>query len=263
MAQVLLLTAADQARDLAFLLEEEGHEPVHLPVLDEIIEVPKGLAAVAEQVQRLTWIVAIGRAPVRAFLSAVNAAGTRTRLGKVQWLASDAATARVVERLGGTVRVPGDGKWTSAVSGFVTAEDDVLVLHEGQVPEILLDALEAAGASCATIEVPVKTTRPQSVAEDAQVVIVHSAAAGEAWAELTLEPVQSAVSESCCGPGEQHTHAHPAVLPVPAQLRVVATCVAAADALAARGVAVHSVASAPTADAIVDAALEAMASRPS
>ena len=110
MAQVLLLTPPEQAADLAFLLEEEGHEPCFWPVLGAPGEVPLGLRAVAEHVHRLTWVVAIGRAPLRAFFEAVNQAGTRASLRKLQWLAADAATARAIERQGGTVRVPGDGK---------------------------------------------------------------------------------------------------------------------------------------------------------
>lgn len=259
MAQVLLLTPPDQARDLSFLLEEEGHEPCFLPVV-ATPELPRGLRAAAEQVQRLTWIIAIGRAPVRAFLEAVNGAGTRGRMKRVQWLASDAATARVIERQGGVVRVPGDGKWTSAVSGLLTAEDEALLLHEGEVPEILLESLDAAGLHFSQVEIaasrPSIDPRP---AEEAQVVIVHSAAAGEAWAELTRgAPVHQAPSESCCGPGEAHVHVAAPLLKVPNSLRVVATSPAAADALEALGVTVYATAKGSTADAVVDAALEAL-----
>ncbi len=260
MAQVLLLTAPDQAQDLAFLLEEEGHEPCFLPVVAQAPEIPRGLRAVAEQVQRLTWIVAIGRAPVRAFLEAVNGAGTRKRLEKVQWLASDAATARVIERQGGLVRVPGDGKWTSAVSGLMTAEDEVLVLHEGEVPEILLDSFEASGLHFSLVEIAAPTPRlDPAVSEAAQVVIVHSPAAGEAWAELTRgAPKPVAPSESCCGPGEAHVHVAPPVLTVPLSLRVVASSAAAAQTLEALGVEVYVTARSSSADAVVDAALEAL-----
>ncbi len=261
MAQVLLLTPPEQARDLAFLLEEEGHEPCFLPVLARADELPKGLRAVAEQLQRLTWIIAIGRTPVRAFLEAVNGAGTRERLRKVQWLASDAATARVVERQGGLVRVPGDGKWTSAISGLLTADDEVLVLHEGALPEILCESLDAAGVHFSLVEIAAPAPSLEAPGGEARVVIVHSAAAGEAWAELTRGASPNAApSESCCGPGEQHATVAPGpVFAVPGSLRVVATTPAAAQALEALGVEVYATARAASADAVVDAALEALA----
>ncbi len=260
MAQVLLLTPPDQARDLAFLLEEEGHEPCFLPVVPVAPELPLGLRAVAEQLQRLTWIIAIGRAPVRAFLEAVNGAGTRNRLRKVQWLASDAATARVIERQGGVVRVPGDGKWTSALSGLLTADDEVLVLHEGEVPEILVESLDAAGLHFSLVEILTRAPAVDAaLANEARVVIVHSAAAGEAWAELTRgAPVQHPPSESCCGPNEQHAPLAGPVLAVPLGLRVVASSPAAAEALQSLGVEVYATARGTSADAVVDAALEAL-----
>jgi uroporphyrinogen-III synthase len=259
-AQVLLLTPPDQARDLAFLLEEEGHEPCFLPVVPTVEELPRGLRAVAEQVHRLTWIIAIGRAPVRAFLEAVNGAGTRDRIRKVQWLASDAATARVIERQGGVVRVPGDGKWTSAVSGLLTAEDEALVLHEGVVPEILLDSLDAAGLHFSQVELSARAPSVDlSGSDEARVVIVHSAAAGEAWAELTRgAPMSAAPSESCCGPGEAHVHVAAPLLKVSSALRVVASSPAAAQTLESLGVPVYATARGATADAVVDAALEAL-----
>ena len=150
---MLLLTPPEQAADLSFLLEEEGHEPCFWPVLGAPGELPRGLRAAAEQLHRLTWVVAIGRAPLRAFLEAVHGAGTRSALEKLQWLAADAPTARAIERQGGTVRVPGDGKWTSAVSGLLTADDEVLVLHAGEAPEILLDSLDAAGVTFTQVAV--------------------------------------------------------------------------------------------------------------
>ncbi len=254
---MLLLTAPEQAADLAFLLEEEGHEPCYWPVLDFPRELPMGLRAVAEHIHRLTWVVAIGRGPLRAFLEAVNSAGTRRSLTKVQWLAADAPTARAIERQGGTVRVPGDGKWTSAVSGLLTRDDEVLVLHEGEAPEILIDSLDAAGVSFTQVAVGPSTPAPGPTNALGGVVIVHSAAAGEAFIELTQGfPVSNPQADQCCGPlaaGSQAPRSIPA-----AGLKIVATTPAAASALQALGVEVYATASAPAADAVVDAALEAL-----
>lgn len=259
MAQVLLLTPPEQAADVAFLLEEEGHEPCFWPVLGSPTELPAGLRAVAEHVHRLSWVIALGRGPLRAFFEAMHAAGTRPALRKLQWLASDAATARAIERQGGVVRVPGDGKWTSAVSGLLTSDDDVLVLHGGEAPEILLESLEAGGVSFAQVAVPPPAALvppPEPAAQ--RVVIVHSAAAGEAFLELTQGlPGAAAAAPQCCGP----TEPVPASALAPAQpegLRFVATSTAAAEALRALGVEVYVTAAHPAADAVLDATLRAL-----
>lgn len=259
MAQVLLLTPPEQAADVAFLLEEEGHEPCFWPVLGAPAEPSRGLLAAAEHVHRLTWVIALGRGPLRAFLEALSAAGTRgAALKKLQWLASDAPTARAIERQGGTVRVPGDGKWTSAVSGLITADDDVLLLHGGEVPEILLDALDAAGVTVVPLAVPPLEAHAAPASAGHRVVIVHSAAAGEAFVEATCGlPKAEPSLLHCCGPG---AHAHEGAPPVRALdgVRLVATTPAAAEALAALGVEVYATAAATAADAVVDAALRAL-----
>jgi hypothetical protein len=89
------------------------------------------------------------------------------------------------------------------------------------------------------------------------VVIVHSAAAGEAFVELTQGlPAAPATSAQCCGPEVREPAAPLAVLA--AGLRVIATTPAAAAALEALGVEVYATASAAAADAVVDAALKAL-----
>ncbi|MFZ5444122.1 MAG: uroporphyrinogen-III synthase [Myxococcota bacterium] len=260
MARVLLLTAPEQAREIAFLLEEEGHEPCFLPLLAGPAELPRGLRAAAEQLPRLTWVISTARAPVRAFLEAVHGAGTRGRLSKLQWLVPDAATARAVERVGGAARVPGDGKWTSAVSGLVTSDDEVLVLHdEAPVPEVLLDSLDAAGCHFVVVQVP-SAQRPVdlSLARSAGVVLVHSPAAGEVWAELSRGGEAHPADDACCGP-VQPRPAPASALGGAAAVRVVAGTQATAEVLSALGVEVFTTARAGTADALVDAALEALA----
>lgn len=257
MAQVLLLTPPEQAADVAFLLEEEGHEPCFWPVLGTPAELPAGLRAVAEHVHRLSWVIALGRGPLRAFFEAMHGAGTRPALRKLQWLASDAATARAIERQGGVVRVPGDGKWTSAVSGLLTSDDDVLVLHGGEAPEILLEALDAAGISFAQVAVP-SASRAAPQPEAQRVVIVHSAAAGEAFVELTQGlPEATTGAPQCCGPSGHAADAAPKAGLAPG-LRIVATSPAAAEALRALGVEVYVTAAHPAADAVLDATLRAL-----
>lgn len=259
MARVLLLTPPEQSADVAFLLEEEGHEPLFWPLLGAPIATPPALRAAAEQVGRFNWVVITNRPVLRVFLEAINAAGSRSALQRVRWLAGDAATARAIERLGGEVRVPGDGKWTSAVSGLLESGDDVLVLHADALPEILEEALEAAGVRVTALQVEVPTASAGDRAEDAEVVIVHSAAAGEAWAEATLGELRHVHDQYCCGPhGHRHGAAAGPSVVVSEALRVVATSASAAAALQELGVKVHRTASAQAADAVVDAALSAL-----
>lgn len=258
MARVLLLTPPEQSADVAFLLEEEGHQPLFWPLLGAPVATPPGLRAAAEQVGRFNWVIITNPPVLRVFLEALNAAGARATLGRVRWLAGDAATARALERLGGEVRVPGDGKWTSAVSGLLESGDDVLVLHAEPLPEILEEALEAAGVRVTSLQVAVPEARVGDPAEDAQVVIIHSAAAGEAWAEATLGEARHVHDQYCCGPHGHHPVEEKRRVTVPGELRVVATSRATAQALEELGVRVHATASTPSADAVVDAALGAL-----
>ncbi len=258
MARVLVLTRPEASADLAFLLEEEGHQPLFWPLV-EVSEVTAGLRAAAEQLGRFSAVIAMGRGPLQALLEATVGAGSREAMPRVQWLVSDEPGARVLERLGGTARVPGDGKWTSAISGLLTADDDVLVVHDAVLPEIIVDALEAAGTRVTEVVLPPTPRLEFADAGDAQVVIIHSAAEGEAWVEATRSPNAHAPDEYCCGP-----HA-PAEAPVarqlvaPEKVRVVTASAAAAQALESLGVEVHARAAGPGADAVVDATLGLLA----
>ncbi|MFT3707698.1 MAG: hypothetical protein QM817_08525 [Archangium sp.] len=256
MARVLLLTEPSEGEDLAFLLGEEGHDAAFLPVLPKA-ERSAGLRSVAETLQRFTWVIALDRAVLRAFLEVVNQAGTRAQLPRLQWLAADAIMARVIERAGGLARIPAEGKWTAAVSGLLHDEDEVLLLHSSEpIPEVLLDALDAAGTHRLAVEVSVDPLLIEDEAvRDAAAVIVHSASAAEAWAELT-HGEEHEPSEACCGPGHTH-HDSPPRLAASASLKIIATP-AAAESLRERGVTIHSIATDASTTGVVDAALAAL-----
>ncbi len=258
MARVLVLTAPSQSADLKFLLEEEGHEPVFVPLLGAPVEPSPGLRAAAEQLGRFTWVVVMSRGALHALRAAVNAAGTSRALRAVQWLVADAACARAVERDGGAVRVPGDGKWTSAISGAMTAGDDVLLLHHEPLTETVVDALDAAGVRVTALQLPEASPLEWPDAAGAQVVIVHSAAAGEAWVEATREAAAHVHDEYCCGPHVPHEEKTVRRIAVPGGVKVVAATPAVASALQALGVPVYATAAAPAADAVVDATLGAL-----
>ncbi|MBL8910128.1 MAG: uroporphyrinogen-III synthase [Archangium sp.] len=261
MGRVLLLTEPGDAEDLAFLLGEEGHDTAFLPVLPRA-ERSAGLRSVAETLSRFTWVIALDRAVLRAFLEVVNQAGTRSQLARLQWLASDALTARVIERSGGLARIPFEGKWTAALNGLLNDEDQVLILHRDPIPELLLEGVEGVGAQHVAVEVQVDEVAIEASAiGDARVVIVHSASAAEAWAELTRGESHEP-SESCCGPERPH-HDSPPKLPAGAALRVVAATNAAAESLRERGVDVHATAANTSTPELVDTAIAALNDFPS
>lgn len=260
MARVLLLTNPSECADLAFLLEEEGVELGFLPVLAQTRD-SQGLRAVSEQFSRYTWVVALDNAVLRSFLEGVHRSGSRSHVGRVQWLCADGAMARTVERAGGLPRVPANGKWAAAVSGLLNDEDEVLLLCAAEPPEQLTEALDAAG--CPTVTVQVEVENPSfsdTTGLEESVVVVHSVAAAEAWAELTLGAGDHAPSVSCCGPDHEHTP-RPMPLAEARTAKVVAASKAAADALEVLGVQVYATAAGAAADQVIEAALKALAPR--
>ena len=91
-----------------------------------------------------------------------------------------------------------------------------------------------------------------------QLVIVHSAAAGEAFVELTQGLAMTTANAPQCG-GPEAQHSHPIARSVLTEgLRIVATTQAAAEALQSLGVEVYATASGAAADAVVDAAIKAL-----
>jgi uroporphyrinogen-III synthase len=257
-ARVLLLTSPAECADLAFLLEEEGVDLGFLPVLAHTRD-SQGLRAAAEQFTRFTWVVALDNAVLRSFLEGVHRSGFRGHLARVQWLCGDGAMARTIERAGGLPRVPANGKWAAAVSGLINDEDEVLILAAGEPPEQLIEALDAAGCHAVTVKVEVESpTFPETTGLEESVVVVHSVAAAEAWAALTLGVGDHAPSVSCCGPDHEHTP-HPTPLAEARTARVVAASKATAEALQGLGVQVYATAEGTAADQVIEVALKALA----
>ncbi|MFO0597674.1 MAG: uroporphyrinogen-III synthase [Myxococcaceae bacterium] len=257
MAHVLLLTSPAEAEALAFLLEDEGHEPLFLPV--SAAPASPGLRAAAEHLHRFNWVIVIDRPALSSLLEAVHQAGSRSSVPRVQWLVVDAGAARSVERLGGVARIPAELKWTAAVSGLITADDEVLVVGALEGPsaepaEVMLESLDALGAKVTRVVQAPPAAPDVSALPAVPVVVVHSPAAADAFATLTLG-VRHAPSESCCGtPHHQHAPAWSRG----ASARVVATSAATAEALQSAGVPVYAVAPSPAADVVADAALAAL-----
>lgn len=232
MARVLLLTAADQAVDLTWLLTEEGHQPRHLPLLARgPLDDERGLQAAAEHAQRFRWILADGAPAVRAFLGAVARAGTRRGLALAQWLVADTPAGRLLERSGYVARVLGPAGWAGAIEGLVS-DDEVLFLHEAPVPPAVGEALVDRGAHLTAVQACCAVPAPEW-GEAPDVVIVHSPSAGEAL---------------CDAVGMERL----------AGVRLVASGPATAGAMRARGLPVHAVAAQASADGVLEATLRAL-----
>lgn len=234
MPTVWLLRPRPQVEALAFLLEEEGASPVFVPVLNAAApEDGRALSSAAEQLARYPFVAPDAPPAVRALVFGVHAAGTRATLERVRWLCPDAETARAVELSGFAEHLVAPGRpeaWTDAVS----ADDEVLALHEAAGQPAYCEALRRAGVAVTTVGA---WRRQAGWSLDAfpapDVVVVHSPVEGEAL----LQALPDAVSRG---------------------VRFVAAGPATAGALSQLGARVCAVATSPAADGVLDATLKAL-----
>jgi uroporphyrinogen-III synthase len=213
--RVLLLKSPEASRALSALLEEEGHEPVHLPLLEVAWpDDPRGLRSVAEHVGRFAWIIVDAPEAVRAFREALDMAGTRSAI-TAQWLAPEAPTAKVLERHGWVARVvedqPHDGAcdptdphhthsgWGAIAQGLIGTDDEVLVLHEAAAEPWWLGALREGRGRIVAARAWAR--RPPASLEGPwpPVVVVESALDGEAL--LEHRPQLKSARFVAAGPG--------------------------------------------------------------
>ena len=247
MGRVLLLTSG--SAELEFLLSEEGIETTSVPLVPDAPDSP-GLRAAAEQLHRLTWIIAVDRHAARALAQSIHRAGARSLLKRVQVLAGDLGSAGVLERLEATVRIPGDVKWAAAVQGLLSADDEVLIVHTGPAPEVLVDSLEQLGCAAQFVELPPPPALELPPdATEAGWVLVHSLAAADAWVDLSLGEV---IPEHACVAGD-HVHRAPPRFPQGRSLRAVASSQDIAQALTTSGLPVAGVCEGGGTEAVVEA----------
>jgi uroporphyrinogen-III synthase len=234
MPTVWLLRPRSQLEALAFLLEEEGVSPVFVPVLDAAAPADgRALSSAAEQLNRFHALAPDAPQAVRALLHEVHAAGTAGALQRLRWLCPDADTARAVELSGFSSGLAAPGRpeaWGDALS----ADDEVLVLHEVSSPPAYTDVLLRAGAAVSTVGA---WRRRAGWTLDAlpppDAVVVHSPVDGEALLQALPDVVARAV-------------------------RLVAAGPATAGALGQLGARVAAVAATPAADGVLDATLRAL-----
>jgi uroporphyrinogen-III synthase len=221
-ARIALTASRERCEAISFLLEDEGAQLTHLPVLELLPpEDDRPFAAMVEQLQRYPWILLSSLEAVTALWEGARVAGTLDRIGKVGLIATDAWVARILKALGQPARIELD----ASASLQLEADDEVLVpVGNGESPW------------------------PERLAEHGALAL-----AVLAWrpSPLELPPVapELIVFESV-GPASVLHRDHPDWL-APA-LRVAGSA-AAADELARLGVPAHAVAR-PGAEGLLEAA---------
>lgn len=226
MAGIWLLTPPGEAVDLAYLLEDGGHEPTPLPE-----EPPHaGLRAAAEQVHRFRWLAGSSPRAVRRLLEAVSHSRTRAGLSTARWLVCDARSLAALERRGLSAQQCERAELGATLGAVAEAGDEVLVVLDGEAELPGRSGVLSAGASLTEVVLP---GAPELPRPPAPVAVVHSVIAAERLADWA----GSAGLAGC---------------------RVVATGAAVAQALEAMGVPVHGVAQSPEPWAVAEAVLGAL-----
>jgi len=245
-SDILLLRPREHAEDLAFLLEEEGLTLGFLPVL----EVPRatderGLRAAMEHVTRFQWVLPDAPQAVRVMSEAAHTAGTWASLENQSFIAPDHDTARTLGQYRWMPRIllppvePVEAV-LDALQSVVHDNDEVLVLM-GEGADCPYPALlREMGARVTQANAwrrgelpPIGSWVDQVGQAQPKAVVVHSPAAAEALIRGCAETDW-------------------------AKTRFVATGPTTAHALTHLGVTVCATAQRPSADAVLDATLEAM-----
>lgn len=245
--RVLLLKSRAASEPLTFLLEEEGLEPMHLPLLEVAWPAdPRGLRAAAESIARFRWIIVDSPEAVRALSEAVTSAGTLNGLALSQWLAPDEATARTITHHGWIPRIvqtedtpceqhshahPHFHSQWGAVAHMLISDDEVLVVHEASGEPDWVDLVREGPGRVICVGGWVRGPAQAFDGPSPHAIVVDSPSAGEVLFER-----------------------QPALKSAP----LVAVGPATAIALKALGASLVTVASRPTTEAVFDAALAAL-----
>jgi uroporphyrinogen-III synthase len=150
--RVLVLRPRERSESLCFLLEDEGADVISLPLLElQPPTDPRALSAAAEQLYRYRWVLFASPSAVDAFVDAVREAATESALRLVKFAAVGPATARALKSAGLNVDVEadlssGEGLFLAIRESIQPGDQLLLPAAEEGRPE-LNDALLAAGFS--------------------------------------------------------------------------------------------------------------------
>lgn len=243
--RVLVTRPRERSEELCFLLEDEGAEVLHVPLLELLPpENPRPLKAAAESIQRYKWVVFASPSAVEALMEALREAGTTARLSQVRIAVVGPRTARTVEGYGLHVAVESPEGTGAALYEVMRpgldAEDEVLLPAAEEGRRELEDALREHGARVARVTAYRSASVPLS-AEDR--------------AHLESSPPHVALFAS---PRTAEAFLEAAGREGLGQARLVAIGPTTAAALERLGLPVASVAERPTPEALVEATVRAI-----
>ena len=136
--RVLVPRPRERTQELCFLLEDEGATVIALPLLELVPPTdPRPFRAAVEQLQRYPWIALASAAAVEALAEAAREAQTETWLGKAKLAAVGPRTAKAIRDRGLSVRVE-----APAATGASLAEALAPLVAPGE--EVLFPAAEEA-----------------------------------------------------------------------------------------------------------------------
>jgi len=246
--RVLVTRPKERAEELCFLLEDEGAEVLALPLLELLPpEDPRPLRSAVEHVNRYAWVAFASPSAVQAVLEAAREAGTLSHLSRVKLAAVGPATARALEAHGLTVareaaQATGEGLF-EVLKDSLQPGDEVLLPAAEEGRRELAEALLEAGVRVTRVVAYRAAKGGLGAAEVAQlreappdVVFFGSPRTAEAFLDALGEEAQR-LSE---------------------RAKLVAIGPTTAAALERLGLKVARVAARPTAEALVDAAIDAV-----
>ncbi len=243
--RVLVTRPRERSEELCFLLEDEGAEVLHVPLLELLPpEDPRPLLAAAESIQRYKWVVFASPSSVEALMEALREAGTTELLARSRIAAVGPRTARAVEAYGLKVAAePPEGTGVAlyeAMRPALEPEDEVLLPAAEEGRRELEDALREHGARVA--RVTAYRSRPVLLPPEAHALLESSPPDVALFASpRTAEAFLEAVGRERLGPA-----------------RLVAIGPTTAAALAQLGLPVAAVAERPTPEALVEATIRAV-----
>lgn len=243
--RVLVTRPRERAEELCFLLEDEGAQVLHVPLLELLPpEDPRPLQAAAESIQRYKWVVFASVSAVEALLEALREAGTTRLLSHARLAVVGPRTARAVESHGLTVAVESPGGTGEALAELMRpaldAEDEVLLPAAEEGRRELEEALREQGAR--VTRVTAYRSRSTGLPAEAQQLLASS----PPQVALFASPRTAEAFLEAAGPEPL------------AQARLVAIGPTTAAALAHLGLAVAAVAERPTPEALVEATIRAI-----
>ncbi len=243
--RVLVTRPRERSEELCFLLEDEGAQVLHVPLLElRPPEDPRPLVAAAESIQRYKWVVFASPSAVEALMEALREAGMMEWLSRVRIAVVGPRTARAVEGYGLKVAAePPEGTGVAlyeAMRGMLEAEDEVLLPAAEEGRRELEDALREHGVR--VTRVTAYRSQPAPLTPEARALLEASPPdvalfASPRTAETFLEEV-----------GRERLGA----------ARLVAIGPTTASALTQLGLPVAAVAERPTPEAFVEATIRAI-----